>query len=159
MKRTIYTIVACAAFLAMLTGTSKKKKLREVGSIPKLTIPDSTGWTRNEVAGIRFASPPNSVIERADQLAGVHIKFPSGEDFTFMPTAIDLSTRAREEFHMYFEPDAHILLSETGYTDYCIVTACTTVPIMGSPLCMHGDSSKHEDCAQIVALVRSIQPR
>ena len=158
MKRVVYTALACAAFLAMLTGTSKKRPPREAGSIPKLTIPDTTGWARNEVAGIRFLSPPNSIVERADQLAGIHIKLAKGADVTFEPTAIDLTTKPPHDFHMYFAPDASIELIESGGGDYCHAVACTTKPILGSPLCVNENSRNHEECAQIVALVRSIQP-
>ena len=158
MKRRVYTVLACAAFLAMLTGTKKVRPPREAGSIPKLTIPPTTGWARNEVAGIRFLSPPSSVVERAEQLAGIHVKFPSGAVMTFESTSIDLSTKAQHAFHMYFAPDASIELIESGGGDYCLAVVCSSVPIMGSPLCVSQNARKHEECTQMVALVRSIEP-
>jgi hypothetical protein len=158
VKRIIYTVLACAAFLAMLTGTKKKSKPREAGSIPSLTIPATTGWTRNEVAGIAFLSPPNSTVERADQLAGIRIRMPSGAEVRFEATAIDVASYPKHDFHMYFEPDAKILLFEMGNGDSCDVIACSSVPVMGSPLCVKAMSRSNDECAQIVALTRSIRP-
>jgi hypothetical protein len=158
VKRIIYTVLACAAFLAMLTGTKKKMKPREAGSIPSLTIPATTGWARTEVAGIAFLAPPNSTVERADQLAGIRIRLASGYEVRFEAEAIK-SVIAKHDFHMYYAPDAQIALTEHNWGDECHVVACTTVPIMGSPLCVIAHSKINEECTQVVALVRSIQPR
>lgn len=157
-QRILYTALACAAFLAMLTGTSKKRPPREAGSIPKLAIPPTTGWASNEVAGIRFLSPPNAVVERADQLAGIRIELPSGASVGFEVSAVDVTTRPQSDYDMYLAPDAQITLVEQRSGDSCMALACTTVPIMGSLLCMNAYSTKHDECAQVVALVRSIQP-
>jgi hypothetical protein len=158
MKRIIYTVLACAAFLAMLTGTSKKRPPREAGSIPKLAIPATTGWARHEVAGIRFLTPPNSTVTRVDQLHGVRIHLASGSEVRFETTAIDLTQHTQHEFHMYFAPDANIILHDTRAGDECQTNACTTMPILGSPLCVSAFPLTFDECAQIVAIVRSIEP-
>ena len=158
MKRIIYTVLACAAFLAMLTGTKKKSKPREAGSIPALTIPATTGWARTEVAGIAFLTPPNSTVERADQLAGIRIRLPSGVEVRFEATAIDVASYPKHDFHMFFEPDAKILLLEMGNGDSCEAIACSSVPVMGSPLCVRTVSKSNDECTQVVALARSIRP-
>lgn len=157
MKRIIYTVLACAAFLAMLTGTSKKKKPREAGSIPTLTIPATTGWARNEVAGIAFLSPANSMVMRAERLDGIVIRLASGYDVTFEPKPLVIDG-PKHEFHMYYAPDARIVLNESAYEDSCQVNACSGVPVLGAPLCVSATPKTNEECTQIVALVRSIQP-
>ncbi len=158
MKRIIYTVLACAAFLAMLTGTSKKRKPREAGSIPSLTIPTTTGWTRHEVAGISFLAPPSSIVETANRLDAVRIRLASSFEVNFLAAASDISQNPKHDFHMYYAPDAQILLQEMSYGDQCQAIACTTVAIMGSPLCVNAMASSNDECTQVVALVRSIRP-
>jgi len=158
MKRVVYTALACAAFLVMLTGT-KKRSMREAGSIPKLTIPSTTGWTSNEVAGIRFLSPPNVTITRADGLSGLRFTFAGEPELMFGP--IDLvQTRSYYlmDYLMYDAPDAVIALEERGSGDECRAAACTTQAIQGAPLCLDIRAQPTTHCVELVALVRSIQP-
>ena len=155
--KVISTIAVCACFLLMLTATSKKRPPREAGSIPKLTIPSTTGWARNEMAGIRFMSPPNSVVTRGDTLADIRIKLANVE-VKFDATAFDVGKNPQHDYHMFYAPDAQVILHEMSSGDECQALACSTVPIMGSPLCMAAFSRTFDDCAQIVALVRSVQP-
>ncbi|MBA3502625.1 MAG: hypothetical protein M4D80_32145 [Myxococcota bacterium] len=156
MKRIIYTVLASAAFLAMLTGTSKKRKPREAGSIPSLTIPATTGWARTEVAGIAFVTPPNATVTRAETLDGIRITLPSGFEVRFEAAPITLSSK--HDFHMYHAPDAQIVLHEMSSGDHCQTFACSSVPILGYPLCVTSAPRTNEECTQIVAMVRSIQP-
>ena len=158
MKRIIYTVLASALFLAMLTGTSKKRKPREAGSIPALTIPATTGWARHEVAGIAFFAPPDSVVERGETLDAVRIRLASAFEVRFEATASDIASNPKHDFHMYYAPDAQITLHEMSYGDQCQTLACTSVPIMGSPLCVNAMAKSNDECAQVVALVRSIRP-
>ena len=159
MKKILSTIVVCAGFLTMLTATSKKRVPREAGSIPKLTIPATTGWNRHEMAGIRFFAPPGSLVERTDELGKIVIKLKSGYEVRFEAMATDISKNPQHEFHMYYAPDAQISLFESRGGDECHMIACTTKPIMGSPLCMNAPPrNSNEECAQLVALVRSIEP-
>ena len=157
MKRIIYTVLASVVFLAMLTATSRKRKPREAGSIPTLTIPATTGWARTEVAGIAFATPPNATITRAETLDGVRLTMPSGFEVRFEATAIT-TVSSKHEFHMYYAPDAQIVLMEMSYGDQCQAIACSGVPILGSPLCVIAPAKTNEECTQIVAMVRSIRP-
>lgn len=156
--KVLSTIAVCACFLLMLTATSKKRVPREAGSIPKLTIPSTTGWTRNEMAGIRFMSPPNSVITRGETLAEIRIQFANGPELTFAATAFDIAKNPQHDFHMFYTPDAQIVLYEMNSGDECQALACSSMPIMGSPLCLSAFSKTFDHCAQAVALVRSIQP-
>jgi hypothetical protein len=45
-----------------------------------------------------------------------------------------------------------------SYGDQCQALACSGVPILGSPLCVISSAKTNEECTQIVAMVRSIQP-
>jgi len=162
VKRTLYTVLASAVFLAMLTATKKRRKPREAGSIPKLTIPSTTGWASHEVAGIRFVTPPNATVTRADQLPAIRIQLASGKELAFSPTAIDIPARRSSwstDFVMFDAPDAAIVLHELGSGDECQALACSSVPVLGSPLCIDGFSRNNDECTQVVAIARSIQPR
>jgi hypothetical protein len=162
MKRTLFTVAACAAFLAMLTATSKKREPREAGSIPKITsIPETTGWNRHEVAGIRFATPPNAIVTRGEQLAEIRIELTNSRPFGFATQAIDIAqakTAYEKDFLMYEAADAYLALSDTRNGDDCHVVACSTKPIFGSPLCINTFTDTNAGCIDIVAIARSIEP-
>jgi hypothetical protein len=162
MKRTLLTVLACAAFLAMLTATSKKRPPREAGSIPKITsIPETTGWARHEVAGIRFATPPSAVVTRGEQLAEIRIQVPGSFAFGFATQAIDIAqakTVYEQDFLMYEAADAVLALSEMRSGDDCRVVACSTKLVFGAPLCIDTYTDTNAACADIVAIARSIEP-
>ena len=156
MKRVVATVLACAAFLAMLTGTSKRRQ-REAGSIPKLSIPPTTGWTRTEVAGIRFLTPPGATVTRGDDVAQVKITFDGEPAFGFLPAPVDLDAyRAQyvKDYLMYTAGDGFIGLDELGSGDTCRAIACTT---LGAPLCVDVRSQQNQRCEQVIAIVRSIE--
>ena len=161
MKRILYTVLACAVFLTMLTGTPKKRRPREAGSIPKLTAPVTTGWQRTEVAGIRIAAPPNATVTRADDVYALEIRLERDRVFRFEKQVFDLPQLRSEypvDFLMLDAPDAFIVLIETsGGNDFCRVVACSA-PVNRAPLCVDTHAYANEQCAQVVAIVRSIQP-
>jgi hypothetical protein len=179
MKRIIYTGLVSALFLAMLTGTSKKRPPEDAGPriAQPLSVPETAGWTLNELgdAKVRFHSPPNSLVDR-DKAGG--IKHVNGRHFTVhMPGALDVvfSSKAAERMDpaqlvewyrtqpgfvgfIFQAPDAVV----GQRVDQCEVTACTT----GEPatrMCARAsvDDDHHrltpEECMQIVAIARSVE--
>ena len=157
MTRVLYTVLACAAFLVMLTGT-KRRPMREAGSIPKLTIPSTTGWTEHR-AGIRFLAPPHVTITPAETPQGLRFSFAGEPELMFGPVdLVQVRSYYQKDYLMFDAPDAVIALEERGGADECRAAACTTRTVDGAPLCLDIRTTPFAHCADLVALVRSIEP-
>lgn len=176
--RSIYTAIVSAAFLSMLAATKKREKPPENHPTPSpRSVPSTTGWQRNEVAGLRFFTPPFATIVREQVTsASIRVTMPS-ITVEFVSQTINFDSilsdyRAMGEYVYGFllrAPDAIVAVRWDGKQigEHCEVTACSAPIGEGSAaprLCVfHAgvDFDKKlsdEECMAVVAIARSIQP-
>jgi hypothetical protein len=178
MKRIIYTVLVCAAFLTMLTATSKKHTRPPRDPVTAREAPATTDWTRNEVHGNVFLTPPGAVVDRDTssastirmRIGGVELDFVHGVDSTRDPVEVRRLHEKHPAVYGYFveAPDAVVIVRWDDSNqlpkldEYCEVIACSA-PIADKRFCTRAayhPSKKaklsHAQCMEVVTIARSI---